>query len=260
MSNDTDEQPLEPDMPAEAPATEMPPMEPPRRMSLFAQAVKEKLKGRVAIDGPTGSGKTWTGLQAARILAGPNGLIGVFDTENRSAAYYAPTPKQLAGLEPIDRMNYWDPPYVFGHAPVVPPYSPVLLAQWLKAAAVEVGDDGCLLVDSLTHFWTGEGGTLDLVDDAAARSGNSFAGWKEGTPAQRHLLDTIIHLPCHIVVTMRSKMEFILETQVRGGKTTQVPRKVGWHPSSAPGSSTSSPWSRTWTWNTAWWCPSPAAA
>lgn len=207
----------------------------PPRLSMFQQAVKEKLKARVAIDGPTGSGKTFTGLQAARILAGPTNPIGVFDTENRSAAYYAPTPKQLSGEEPMDRLNYWDPPYIFGHMPVVPPYSPILLAQWLTNGADEVGDDGCLLVDSLTHFWTGEGGTLDLVDDASARSGNSFTGWKEGTPAQRHLLDTIIHLRCHIVVTMRSKMEYIMETQVKNGKTSQVPRKVGMAPEQRAG-------------------------
>lgn len=205
-------------------------------MAMFQPAVKEKLKARVAIDGPTGSGKTWTALQLARILAGPDGLVGVVDTENRSAAYYAPSAGQLAGLEPIERLNYYDAPYVFGHLPVSPPYSPVQLVDVIKNAAIELGENGVLVIDSLTHFWNGEGGTLDVVDAAAQRSGNSFAGWKEGTPAQRHMLDTIIHAQCHVVVTMRSKMEYVLEESVgsRGQKIT-APRKIGMAPEQRSG-------------------------
>lgn len=205
-------------------------------MAMFQPAVKEKLKARVAIDGPTGSGKTWTALQLARILAGPDGDVGLIDTENRSAAYYAPSAEQLSGAAPMERLNYYDAPYLFGHAPVSPPYSPVQLAELIKAAAAELGEDGVLVIDSLTHFWSGEGGTLDVVDAAASRSGNSFAGWKEGTPAQRHMLDTIIHAPCHVVVTMRSKMEYILEeTTGRNGQKIQVPKKVGMAPEQRAG-------------------------
>lgn len=203
-------------------------------MPMFQRAVKEKLKARVAIDGPTGSGKTWTALQLARILVGPDGVIGVFDTENRSAAYYAPSPGQLAGTEPFERINFYDAPYVFGHAPISPPYSPVQLVEMIRAAVDEVGPDGVIVIDSLTHFWTGEGGTLDIVDAAASR-GNSFTGWKEGTPAQRHMLDTIIHAGCHVVVTMRSKMEYVLDEVVKNGKTTQVPRKIGMAPEQRAG-------------------------
>lgn len=200
-------------------------------MALFQPAVKEKLKARVAIDGPTGSGKTWTALQWARILAGPTGPIGLVDTENRSAAYYAPAPGQA-----INRLQPWDPPYDFGHLPQSPPYDPRELANLLVAGAAEVGDDGVIVVDSLTHFWTGEGGTLDIVDHAAAKSGNSFTGWKEGTPAQRHLLDTIIHLPCHVIVTMRSKMEYVLEETVNSkGATVKAPKKLGMAPEQRAG-------------------------
>lgn len=196
---------------------------------MFAPAVKEKLKARVAIDGPTGSGKTWTALQWARILAGPDGPIGVIDTENRSAAYYAPGP----GEKP-QRMNWWDPPYEFGHLPKQPPYDPRELRQLIIAAGQQLGPDGVLVIDSLTHFWTGEGGTLDVVDDASSR-GNSFTGWKEGTPAQRGMLDAIIHASCHVVVTMRSKMEYLLVEEVKNGRKITVPTKVGMAPEQRAG-------------------------
>lgn len=208
-------------------------------MALFTQvAVKEKLKARVAIDGPTGSGKTWTALQWAMILAGIDpetgallNPVGLIDTENRSAAYYAPTP----GVEP-KRLHPWDPPYTFFHLPKRPPYDPMELAQMIEVAHAELGDDGVLVVDSLTHYWNGEGGTLDAVDKAAAKfGGNSYAGWKEGTPLQRHLLDTIIHAPFHVICTMRSKMDYLQVETEKGGRTRTEYRKVGMAPEQRSG-------------------------
>lgn len=198
-------------------------------MGLFQPAVKAKLKARVAIDGPTGSGKTWTALQWARVLAGPTGAIGLVDTENRSAAYYAPTP----GVAPA-RVNWWDAPYEFGHLPKSPPYDPRELRALILAAGDELGPEGVLVIDSLTHYWNGEGGTLDVVDNAASR-GNSFTGWKEGTPAQRGMLDAIIHAPCHVIVTMRSKMEYILVETQKNGRTYTEPTKVGMAPEQRAG-------------------------
>lgn len=206
-------------------------------MGLFTEdAVKERLKARLAIDGPTGSGKTWTGLQMATILAmqpdGTRAPIGCIDTENRSAAYYAPTPgKEYTRLQP------WDPPYEFKHFRARAPFDPRLLGKWMDAAEEDLGENGVMLIDSLTHFWFGEGGTMDIVDDAASRAGgNGFAGWKEGTPAQRYMLDKIVNAPYHVVVTMRSKMEYVMEERTsRGGKSTQTPRKVGMAPEQRPG-------------------------
>src|SRR5690606_15977443 len=57
--------------------------------------------------------------------------------------------------------------------------------------------------------------------------GNSFAGWKEGTPAQNDMVAALLNAPCHIVATMRSKTEYVLEADSRG---KQVPRKIGMAP------------------------------
>lgn len=43
----------------------------------------------MALWGPTGCGKTMSALRLARGIAGPNGRIGVADTENRRAKFYA---------------------------------------------------------------------------------------------------------------------------------------------------------------------------
>lgn len=173
----------------------------------FQKATRAQLKARVAFAGPTGSGKTWTSLEWATVLAGDTGRIAYVDTERGSAALYA------------DRFD-------FDVMAFDPPYDPGRLADVLKAA--EAHGYAVVVVDSLSHFWEGEGGTRDIVDAAAERAkGNTFAGWKVGTPALRHLIDTMLGLDAHFLATMRSKMEYVLETDSRG---KQVPKKVGLAP------------------------------
>jgi len=202
-------------------------------MTLFKPAVREQIKLRAALDGPTGSGKTWTALQWARIIAGPNGLVGAVDSESggKGILRYVPAPG-----EHVERINWWDPPYEVGHTSALPPYDPRDLAKLIDVAGDELGDDGVLLLDSLTHFWTGEGGTLDIVDDAMLRGANRFSAWQEGTPAQRFLLDRITSARCHVIVTMRSKMDYVMQEALdsKGAKRTTV-EKVGMQPEQRPG-------------------------
>lgn len=168
----------------------------------FTPAVRHEAKARVAIIGPTGAGKTWTALEWASVLGEK---VAVIDTENGSASLYSDQ-------------------YQFDTAPWYPPYNALALAA-------QIGDAGqtydVLVVDSLTHFWQGQGGVLDVVEAAAQKSrGNSYAGWKEGTPVWRTLLDALIFAPCHIIVTMRSKMDYV-QSQVDG--KTKI-EKVGMAP------------------------------
>ncbi len=171
----------------------------------FQKATKHQLKARIAIDGPSGAGKTWTSLATARVLGERVLLV---DTERGSGALYA------------DEFDY-------DYFRIDPPYHPARGEEVLRAAH-EQGYD-VVIIDSLSHFWDGEGGTLDIVDAAAQRSfgGNSYAGWSIGTPALRSLVDSLLGLDAHLIVTMRSKMEYVLE---EGAKGTKVPRKVGMAP------------------------------
>lgn len=173
-------------------------------MSMFQKATKRNIKARVAFDGPSGSGKTWTALEWATVMGK---RIALIDTERSSAGLYS------------DRFD-------FDTADFAPPYDPARLVKMVKAAETEGYE--VIVIDSLSHFWEGEGGVLDIVDSAGQRAqGNSFAGWKVGTPALRHLVDTMLGLDAHLIVTMRSKMEYVLEEDSRGKK---VPRKVGMAP------------------------------
>jgi DNA polymerase III delta prime subunit len=163
----------------------------------FHKAAKRKLKARVAVCGPTGAGKTWTGLQLLRSLVGEHGKIAVIDTENKTASKYLG-----------DAIDDFD----------VDEFESFELERYIKAikAAAEAGYDG-LLVDSLTHAWAGKGGALEKVDSVAAAQAargwangkkDNFSAWREVTPLHNELVETLIRFPGHLVVTMRSKMEY----------------------------------------------------
>src|SRR5438552_16580554 len=71
---------------------------PPADSFVFKKAVKHAAKGRIALVGPAGAGKSYTMLKLARALAGPNGQIPAIDTEHGSLSKYA----DLVDFEVID--------------------------------------------------------------------------------------------------------------------------------------------------------------
>ena len=86
-----------------------------------------------------------------------------------------------------------------------------------------------LIIDSLTHAWSGKNVALELVDKATARlkSGNSFAAWREVTPLHNQMVDAIMASKLHVIATLRSKTEYVMEEDSRGRK---VPRKICMEP------------------------------
>lgn len=173
-------------------------------MSMFTKAVRSKAKLRLAIAGPSGSGKTYTALALAKYLS-PDKPIAVVDTESGSASLYA---------------GEFDFDVVEMHAP----YTPSKFIAAIKGAAAE--GYGLIILDSLSHAWSGPGGLLDIVDKKAkaSQSGNSYTAWKEGTPIQNELVTTMLGEPIHIIATMRSKTEYVME-EGKNGKL--APKKVG---------------------------------
>src|SRR5690606_25781283 len=79
---------------------------------------------------------------------------------------------------------------------------------------------------------SGKDGALEQVDRAAARSrsGNTFAAWREVTPAHNKMVDTILRARLHVIATMRAKTEYIIEQVTRNGRTVHEPRKIGLAP------------------------------
>jgi hypothetical protein len=175
----------------------------------FTHASKEQAKARIALTGPSGSGKTYTALVVGTELGK---RVAVIDTERGSAAKYA------------DQFSFDTLQLVT--------FEPTALVDALAVAA-DAGYD-VIVVDSFSHFWSGAGGMLEQVDNAAKRagSGGSFAGWREARPMERAMIDALLAYPGHVIATMRAKTEYVVETDERGRK---VPRKVGLKPDQRDG-------------------------
>jgi hypothetical protein len=173
----------------------------------FRPASKAGRKARLSIQGMSGSGKTWTGLSIAHGLS-EGRKFAVIDTEKGAASLYAGHRGIQFDSCPMDR------------------YDPRDLIRVLDAAA-QAGYP-TVFVDSLSHFWKGTDGTLDQVEKASSRyGGNKFAGWKDGTPIQNDMVAAILTYPGHVVASMRSYTEWVLEN----GK----PKQVGMRPEQRKG-------------------------
>jgi DNA polymerase III delta prime subunit len=173
---------------------------------MFKKAVKREAKLRLAIAGPSGSGKTYTALAIAQAFGGS---VAVVDTEHGSASKYA----DLFGFDVLE---------------MEAPFHPDRFIQAIREAAA--AGYTTIVLDSLSHAWNGQGGLLELVEDAQKRmkTSNSFAAWKDVTPIQNRFIEGIVSAPIHVIATMRSKQEYVQEKDDRTGRTTV--RKVGMAP------------------------------
>lgn len=162
----------------------------------FTKATRKKARLRLALTGPSGSGKTMAALMIAK---GLGGRVAVLDTEHGSASLYA-EPIKLAGG------HVFEPPE-FDALELTAPYSPERYIEAIHAAE-RAGYD-TLVIDSLTHEWSGSGGCLEINDNVAAAKfrGNSWSAWNETTPRHRAFVDAMLQSPMHIIGTGRSKTE-----------------------------------------------------
>jgi hypothetical protein len=170
------------------------------------RATKRRAKLRLGMSGPAGSGKTYSALL---IAGGLGGRIGMIDTEHGSGDLYA------------DLL-----PEGYDVLQLSPPYSP---ARYVEAIhALEDAGVQTIIIDSLSHAWTGEGGSLDRQGKIADKSGNSWQAWRQVTPEHNALVEALLQSRCHIIATMRAKTEYVQEKDDRTGKS--VVRKIGLAP------------------------------
>ncbi len=176
----------------------------------FAKAERTELYLRCALFGPSGSGKTMTALRMAKGIADTLGVpIAVIDTESRSASKYA------------DR-------FVFE----VDNLEKKTIEQYL-ASMNEAKEAGykVLVIDSLSHAWRELTEEVDRITQAS-NSKNSLLSWGKVGPKQKKLIEAILNYPGHIIVTMRSKTEWIIG-EGKNGKT--APEKLGLAPEQGKG-------------------------
>lgn len=184
-------------------------------MAIFEEVTRKKSKARIALVGPSGAGKTLSALLMAYGITGDWKKVALIDTEHERGRFYAERSDFDIGK--------------FFYAPLYPPYSPDRYIDYVNSAAQIVGADGVAIVDSFSHAWDNEGGVIDIkngiVKDRQLKS--DFPAWDEAGKIQNGLINAILSVPCHTIVTMRTKMAYAMEVNERG-KT--VPVKIGLAP------------------------------
>ncbi len=151
---------------------------------------------KMALQGPSGSGKTFSSLQLAHGLCGDWAKIAVIDTENSSSDLYS-------DFGPFKVLS------------LVPPYTPEKYIDGLiicEKAGMEV-----IIIDSLSHEWE------NLLEYHSSLQGNSFTNWSKITPRHNHLVQRLLQSPSHIIATLRTKQDYVLNE--RNGK--MIPEKIG---------------------------------
>jgi hypothetical protein len=166
-----------------------------------AERVRSKL--RLAMAGPAGAGKTMSALKVAK---GMGGKVCIIDTERGSGDLYA---------------NLYD----YSVITLEPPFKPDSAIEAIHAAE-KAGFD-VIIIDSLSHFWSDEGGLLDQADKMQSSGKNRFTMWADLTPQHRRLVNAMLNSSKHIIGTMRSKQEYAMEMDEKGKASV---RKLGLAP------------------------------
>ncbi len=154
-------------------------------MVQIRKARRSATKLRLLLAGPSGSGKTWGALSIAK---GMGGRTVVIDTEEGSSDLY----DHLHEFDVID---------------LRPPFSPEAYIEAITAA--EAAGYEVIIVDSVTHCWSGPGGCLEILEDVAKAQfrGNTWSAFSVITPRWRAFVDTILRSPAHVICCGRSKTE-----------------------------------------------------
>ncbi|MFT7036728.1 MAG: hypothetical protein ACJA2S_005267, partial [Cyclobacteriaceae bacterium] len=158
---------------------------------------RKKAKIKLALQGSSGSGKTYSSLLIAKGLVGGDFTkTAIIDTENGSADLYA----HLGNYNVVS---------------LEPPYSPeryIEAIELCEKEGVEV-----IIIDGISLCWD------YLLDVHSKMAGNSFTNWGKVTPRQNAFVNKMLRSNLHVISTMRVKQDYVLNN--KNGK--MVPEKVG---------------------------------
>lgn len=177
----------------------------------FKPAIREQVGLLIGLAGGTGSGKTFSALRLAQGIAG-NRPFALIDTEARRALHYADQ-------------------FKFDHAELASPFTPRAYAEAIMAA-----DDAkypCIVVDSCTHEWAGEGGVLDMHeaeldrmtgDDWKKREACKMAAWIKPKMDHKKMVQRLLQVRAHLILCFRAEEKVEMVRDEVSKKMVIVPR------------------------------------
>jgi len=159
----------------------------------FRPASKSEAKPLIGLYAESGNGKTWSALLLARGFVGPDGKIGMIETEGgRGEAYVGREPVGDYLVRPI-RQNF--SPQEYGKA--------IDEAENAKLDA--------LIIDSASHEWEGAGGVLSMAASNQASGKKGVLVWQQPKiDHQRHFMLRLMQTPIPLVIVcMRAKYPMV---------------------------------------------------
>lgn len=188
----------------------------------FKRGIREQVGLLIGLAGGTGSGKTYSAMRLAAGIAGDR-PFAVIDTEARRALHYADQ-------------------FKFDHAELAAPFTPQAYAEAIQAA--DAAKYPCIVVDSCTHEWAGEGGVLEMHeaeldrmagDDWKKRETCKMAAWIKPKMDHKKMVQRLLQVRAHLILCFRAeeKIEMVRDEETK--KMVIVPKKSltginGWMP------------------------------
>tara|TARA_R110001592_G_scaffold363302_1_gene683512 strand:+ start:5835 stop:6725 length:891 start_codon:yes stop_codon:yes gene_type:complete len=160
------------------------------------KAQRHQVKLRLGLSGASGFGKSYSALLLAYGITEDWTKIAVVDTENNSASLYS----HLGDFNVVS-LNQ--------------PYSPERYIEAIKLC--EENQMEVIIIDSITHEWNGKGGCLQIHEQLGGR----FQDWAKLTPRHQAFIDAILQSNCHVITTVRKKMDYSMDRD-SSGKTRVV--------------------------------------
>jgi hypothetical protein len=154
-------------------------------------AQRHQVKLRLGLSGASGFGKTYSALILAYGITNDWSKIAIIDTENGSASLYS----HLGGYNVLT---------------LTEPFTPERYIQAIETC--ELSNIEVVIIDSISHEWNGKNGCLEIHESL----GGKFSDWAKVSPRHQAFIDKILNSSCHIITTVRRKVDYSMETDKSG--------------------------------------------
>jgi hypothetical protein len=185
----------------------------------FRPAVRENVGLLIGLAGGTGSGKTFSALRLAAGICGDKPFAFI-DTESRRGLHYADRGARSGSID---------------HAELRPPFRPSTYAEAIATA--DKAGYGAIVIDSMSHEWSGDGGVLDWQQEEFERLGGREAtkllSWSAPKQGHKKMVSKLLQSRAHLIFCFRAEPH--VEMVKEDGKTKIVPKTGltglnGWFP------------------------------
>ena len=160
------------------------------------KAVRKRKNVLACLFGFSGGGKT---LSALKLAKGMGDKVGLIDTENGRASFYDKRIKDGFDVINLD-----------------PPFSPERIVDAIEK--FEQANYDVIIVDSISHEWSGKGGCIDIAEQQLTKYGKEMKGlskWNIPKARHRKLMNKVFNCKTNLIFCVRAKQLYV---QGKGGE------------------------------------------